>query len=345
MPVAIGYESYVAYGGQTAFGTPATPTITAAHLRDGSPISPVSSVMPRITTVAIMPKPSQTWNTMNLVPFEYGFELVGNSTAWLPLFTAAWGKRTKAGASAPFTHTMELNNPPVDPSTADSGSVFYNRGLTLRQTFNNVRTYEVRDACVDRFIVEMKANETVKFRLAGTGQNLQDNATPIAFVDVSGSTFSWEHAVSGANSGLYAGSANPPTTAMVMKAVTITLENNLLYEPQLGAASGLVLRLPTRADFPNVYVDIEGWFDNISATNAVTIMTDYIAATKRNFRAKAYIDANDSLEFLATGTTAPVAWDTPKINVQGNGPVGFSVRGKCYQETQADVKMVYTSAT
>src|SRR5690349_11830494 len=259
MGTAIGRASYIAFGMQTAFRTPQSSLTTAAFIRTGSIFTTRQTNNPRITTGSIMPRSSQLWQTMSLTDFDCTLEYVTNDTALLPLLTAAWGKRIKSGAG-PFIHTYLLNDPPVDPSTADGGGTFYNRGLTIREIPHDgaggLAPRVVQDICINRFVLTMEANAQLRFQLSGTGQGYAASTAP-AFTDISGTTLAWQHAIAGANSGLYIGSANPPTTAFRAKRVTFTLDNNLRYEPFLGAAAGQEMALPTRAGFPSASAAFE----------------------------------------------------------------------------------------
>lgn len=354
MSLAVGYESYVAYGMQTAWNTPITPTITAAHMRTGPVFRPRNSQQPRVTTIQVMPRASQLWDTMDLVDFSLRFEYIANDTAFLPLLTSAFGKRIKTGASAPFTHEYILVNPPVDPSTADAGGSFYNRALTIRHTLTGVATYLVQDCCIDQFSLIMEANAPLFFECSGVGQNLA-SSSPVSFSDVTGTVLTWAHAIKGTNSGIYVGATNPPalngTEYMVLKRSTFTLNNNLRFEPFLGAASGQELKKPHRNGFPTAQTSFEGDFeDEASVTDAVQILTDYIGSVEKNFRAVYYLDANNSLEMLVSGSTKPGVIDSPQINVGNEGVVGFTFNLNHYPDTMdgttsSNMKLIQKTGT
>lgn len=330
MGKAIGRASYIAFGMQTAFRTPQTSLTTAAFIRTGSIFTTRQTQNPRITTGSIMPRSSQLWKTMSLTDFDVTLEMVANDTALLPLLTAAWTKRIKVGGVAPFVHNYVMNDPPVDPSTADGGGSFYNRGLTIREIphdgTNALSPRVVQDICINRFVLTMEANAQLRFQMQGTGQGYAASSAP-AFTDISGTTLAWQHARKiASDSGLLMGSANPPTTEFLAKRVVFTLDNNLRYEPFLGAAAGQELALPTRAGFPTAQAAIETDFDDISSTDAVSLFTDFFADTKENFRAEYYVDANNSLELLATAASVrPGVIDDPKPVYSGEGVVGYTM--------------------
>jgi len=353
MGKAIGRASYIGFGMQSAFGTVQSSLTTAAFIRTGSIFSTRQTNQPRVTTGQIMPRASQLWQTISLTDFEVTLEYVANDTALLPLLTSAFSKRIKTGASAPFTHTYVLNDPPVDPSTADGGGSFYNRSLTIREIphdgTNALSPRVVQDVCINRFIMTMEANAQLRFQLTGTGQKYASSSAP-GFADITGTTLAWQHAIQSANSGLYIGAANPPTTDFKAKRIVFTLDNNLRYEPFLGAASGQELALPTRAGFPTLSAAFEMDFDDISTADAVTLFTDFFSPTRENLQLKYYVDANDSLTIQCSGAVKPVVIDDPKPVYQGEGVVGFTFNGLMYPDTMAgtgtdDFRVIQTTGT
>lgn len=351
MALGIGYASYVSYIQQTAFGSVGTPSVTAAHLRTGEIFAPRQTKNPRVTTTSVMPKASQTWTTMGLVDVNAEFEFVGTTdhAAFAPLLTGAWGQRVRAASASDFTHTYTVINPPVDAGTDGTpAGYFYNHGLTMRQTIHDgttaVATYVVQDICINRLTITMEANQLLRFGVQGTGQKMA-SSTATSFSDVTGTTFSWIHAIAGANSGLYVGVADPPTTAVLAKRVVFTLENNLRYEPFLGAASGLELKLPTRNGFPTARIEYEMDFEDTSGTDAVQLMTDYLAGTNQNFSVKYYVAASNYVELKCTGSVDSGVIDTPRPVVNSDGAVGFNFALNLYPDTTSNLSMVVMSDT
>lgn len=347
MPVSLGAESYVAGGMQTAYNSAVAPTITIAHLRTGNPITPRQGQQPRISTARVIPGADQLWTTMKTCDASYVFEPMGNPTAWLPWLRCAWGHELKAGAG-PVTHTYNILNPPVESGT-DGANDFYNHSMTLRHTFasngTSIATYEIRDFCINEFTFGCEANSTARFGFSGTGQSFQ-TASAVSYSEPAGTPYAWNHLYAGANSGIYTGSANPPTTAMPVKSFQFTLNNNLRFEPFLGTASSQELKLPTRAGFPNAYIDFTMDFDDVSTEDAVTLMTDFITPTARNVRIEAYIDANNSIELLCSGSTKPAVITEPQFGVNSEGPVEFRTRFNIFPATaSSDMKLVLTTAS
>jgi len=346
MPIALGYESYATFGMQTAFGTPVAPTITIAHLRTGEPIAPEQAQKPRESTARVMPGADQLWRTMATCDFNYDFEWIANPTAWLPILRAAWGHELKAGAG-PVTHTYNVNNPPVDGGT-DTGTDFYNHGLTIRHTLTGVRTYEIRDACVTQWYLSCEADNPIHMGISGKGQNFQDGASPVSFTDVTGTLFTWEHLYAASpNSGIFAGAANPPTTAIPLRSFKAQLDNNLRFVPFIGTASGLEMKLPTRDNYPAFTIECETDFDDISATDAVSIMTDFVTRTQENIQIKARVDANNIIDLKASAASnRPGVINAPRIRANSPGPVQFSFRYDVYPAVVGtDLTLTFTTLT
>lgn len=329
MAKAVGSRSYIAFGMQTAFGTVQTSLTTAAHLRTGTVFSPRQANQPRLTTGTIMPRASQYWQAMDLTDVDLGFEYVYHDTAFLPIFTAAWGKRVKTGASAPFAHQYLLNDPPVDTAVADGGGTFYGRGLTIRQVLHDgtssLLATVVKDVCINTFTMDMPANDSMKFSFTGTGQDFAVSSAP-SFTDVSGTTAAWADARETGNSGLYVGTTFPTSTAALARRVQFTLNNNLRYEPFLGAAPGLELSTPHRAGFPSAQFEFEMDFENVlvAGRDAVDIMTDYTNNVRNNVRVEYFLDANNSIEIYLGGTVDGGIIDSPQPVFSNEGVVGFT---------------------
>lgn len=348
MTIALGAESYVAFGMQTAFGSAVAPSLTLSHLRTGQPTTPRQGKQPRISTSRVIPGADQLWNTMKLADFDYEFEVLGTAAAWLPWLRGAFAHELKAGAG-PVTHTYNIQNPPVDPTTADTATDFYNRALTLRHTLasngTSIATYETRDCCIQEFFFSCEANSTARFGFSGTGQNYQ-TASAIAYAEPAGTTLAWEHFYATANGGIYSGAANPPTTAMPVRSFKYTLNNNLRFMPFLGTGSGLELKKPSRNGFPTMTLEVLMDFDDDSSTDAVSIMSDFIAATTHNVRIEGYIDANNGVELLASAATKPGVLADPKINVVSEGVVEFGHTVNIFPAASTtDAKLVLTTAT
>lgn len=348
MSVAIGYASYIGFGQQTAFGVPQTTLVTAANMRSGTVFDPGQSMNARVTTTSTLQRASQLWKSVPLTKWSARFEYV-SSASWKALLLAAMGRRLEAGAG-PFTRTYILNNPPVDSSVADGtpASTFYHRGLTIRHTLHDgsaeVKTYVAQDCSVDQLQLFFETNKPVEFEVSGTGQVFAASTAP-AYTDITGSLMTWAHAGKSANSGLYISSVNPPALNGVdwipLRKATLTVGHNLLFEPLLGPSAGLEMQTPTRNGFPSVMLEIEGRFDGgTSQVDAVDIVADFIAQTAKNVRLTYYIDANNSLEVLCSGTVAPAIVDSPKPIQGSDGLVNFSARYLFFPDVITDFSIV-----
>lgn len=355
MGQAIGAASFIAVGQQTVFGTVQTTLVTMAHIRTGSVLTFPQSKRPRQTTSSIMPKASQTYDAFKRANFDVQLELVPHDTAFLPLLLAAWGRRLKTGAGPPFIHTYTLWNAPVDGGTDGTPTgTFYNHSLTVREILgdgvNTLSPRVVQDICVDKFTLTMEQDAQVKMQFSGTGQKHAASSAP-SFVDVSGAPFFATEANATGNSGVYVGTANPPTTALLAKRVIYTMNNNMRYIPFLGATAGADLKTPTRAAYPDAQFQIEMDYEDTSGTDAVQLMTDFIAGTQQNVRIEYYRDANNSIELIASGATKPCVIDDPRPVYNGEGVVGFNFNLLVYPEligdptaTNDNLKLVQTTA-
>ena len=341
MGLGLGYKSYVSYIGQTAFGTAGVPTTTAANLRTGAVFSPRASQQARMTTTSTMQRASQLWSTVKLTDFTFRFEWVQNPL-WRQLLTSAWGKRITTATDVP-PRIYSLNDAPVDPSTADTTTIFYNRGLTIRHTIHdgsaNVRTYEAKDCNITRFQMFFERDKPVEFEVSGVGQALVDAAAAPTYTDMTGTLVTWTHAGFGANSGLYIHTANPPALGtaagqVILARATFTLDHNLRFDPFLGTAAGSELKLPTRTTFPAASLELEADFEGgLTGMDAVEIVTDFVNSTAKNLRIRYYVGATEYFDLQATGATAPAIVDEPKPLQSSEGVVGFSARYKIFPDT------------
>ncbi len=351
MGLGIGYASYVSFIMQSAFGTVGTPTVTAANMRTGTVFDPGQVMQARVTTTSAVQRASQLWKQVALTNWSTRFEYV-SSPIWKSLLTAAFGKRTATATDVP-PRIYTVNDPPVDPSSADTTTIFYNRSLTLRHTIHDgtaeVKTYVAQDCCVNRFQLFFEANKPVEMEFSGTGQVFAASTAP-AYSDVTGTLLTWTHAAKSANAGIYISATNPPALngadSAIIRRATFTLENNLRFEPFLGAVAGQELKLPTRAGHPTASLDIEADFDGgLSGVDAVDITADFIAQTAKNLLLRYYVGATDYMELKATGTVAPAIVDAPKPLQNSDGAVGFSATYRIFPDTITDLALSVNTAT
>lgn len=353
MADAAGKSSYVAFGQQSVFGTAQSSLTTAANNPTGKVFSPPQVMNLRDGVNASMQPVAQAWKGVAFNRFNLDFYLLSDA-AWKALFLAAFGKRADSGAG-PFTRIYTVFDPLVDGGTdgTPAGTV-YNHGLTIRHTLhdgnNEVKTYVSQDCNVDQFQILYEANKPMFFKLTGTGQPMVASTIP-SFVAVSGALMTWAHGAKSANSGFYISGTNPPalngTDSMKLKKLTFTLNNNPLYDSFMFTVAGQELAMPVRNDYATSTMEIEGRFNGgMSEIDAVDIVADFLAQTARNLRATLYIDASNSLEILASGSSAPGLVDEPSIEPTGNGPVGFKARYLIGpSNVSTDFKMVAVTPT
>jgi hypothetical protein len=354
MGVGIGRASYIAFGMQTAFRTVTTSLQTVAHQRQGSIFTHRSVLNPSSTTAQIMPRADQLWKTMGLVDFDVQLEYVANDTAFLPLLTAIWGKRIKTGGAPPYTQTYVMIDPFVDAGVDNTpAGSFWNHGLTIREIVHDgsadISPRVVQDVCINRAVFTMEANERLRYQLTGVGHKHLASTAP-AFSQPTGTVAAWNHAyTTGSTGGVYVGVANPASTPLICKSHILTIDNNLLFEPALSTPSGEELHIPARGGWPSVSSEFELWAESGAAgTDMTDIFTDFLAETKQTMRSEYFIDANNSLEFIAGGTNDIGAIRDPKPVYAGEGKVGFSFGLDYYPIAAAgdgtdDIKMVQTA--
>lgn len=349
--VGVGSSSYVSYGLQTAFRTVQTSLVTASHRRSGSVFTTRQTQTPRESTTGIMPKASGLWARMGLVDVAVEFDYVPHQSAWHPWLLAMWGKQY---APAGTVDTFGAHQPYIDATSPPADTTFF-EGLTLRETVGagtvDVMTRVVQDISINQAQFTFEADAPVRMSFTGTGQKIA-MSTATSFSEITGTTLAWNHLIESANSGLYLGTANPAASAAVARRVVFTFDNNLSFEPQLGALTGEELRTPSRAGWPSSSFAIEAWAeDQASGTDIVTICTDHIANTKNNVRIEGFISATASLEIiLGQGADCGVIED-PKPVYNGPAVVGFTYTIAAYPETQDaappttdDLRMVITTA-
>lgn len=350
--LGVGSSSYVSFGLQSDFRTAMTPTITASHRRSGSVFTSRQTQTPRESTTGVMPKASGLWQRMGLVDVAVEFDVVPHDTAWDPIWTAAWGKKY---APVGTVDTFALHNPYIDSASPPADTTFF-EGLTMRETVGagsvDVLTRVVQDICINQFQLTFEADAPVRMNITGTGQKMAISSAT-SFSEITGTTLAWPHLISSANGGIYVDTANPAATKLVCRRAVFTLDNNLSFEPQLGAATGEELRTPSRAGWPSSSVAFEMWAeDHTSETDMVTIATAHINNTKENCRIEGWIDATHSIE-LIMGQGADIGVvDDPKPVYNGPAVVGFTWNLLFFPETQDaappttdDLRMVVQKAT
>jgi hypothetical protein len=328
---ALGNASYLEVAKQAVFGTAVSSGFkTISFLRQGDVYSNRKDYGIRASAATVMPKPGHVYEKVALVDVAFSAWWVHDDTLWLDLLTSAWGKRVKVGGAAPYNQQLTVVNPP-NTDTADTGTTFYNHGLTTRLVeFDGtaaIGIYKVQDVNITRMELSCDANGPLVVAFRGTGQKETDDtgAGATAFLDASASLLAWNHLAAGANSGLYFGAANPPTTAMKVNKLSFALEQNLNFDIDLGAAAGLELARPSRSDYPAATVDVDMTFEDLAAgQDAVLVMTDFLASTARNFRAEWYAGANESVELLFSAAVAPCKIQNVKKSFPGNGRAGLS---------------------
>lgn len=338
-----GFDSYVAWGPQAAFGTAITPTIVQVPLRAGPILSPRIFLQPRASTGVGMPKRTQAWVAPKLVDWSLPLEWISGASGSInnlgTLINSVMGHYTKV-AGPPVTRTVNIANPPFD-AAADTATDFYGRALTIQHVLRGSRAYQAYDCVPTSFSLICEAGNPIRTEASGVGSILSDIAigSAVAYAELTGSLFTWGQGIaSGTSTGFWLGTANPLTAAEAynLRRATVTVNPNLRIDPFLGLAASQQFKIPARSGYPEIYMDVDMDFEQgLSAWDAADAVTAFINATGENAGFIFNVDANNIIEFRATSATAPGVIEDPRINYAGDGAMGFSFRYRVWPETLA----------
>lgn len=347
-----GFDSYVAWGPQAAFGTAITPANVMVPLRAGPILAPRIFAQPRASTGVGMPKRSQQWNAPKLVDWSLPLEWISGASGSLnhlgTLINSVMGHYLKA-AGPPVVRTVNIANPPID-AAADTATDFYGRALTIQHVLRGARAYSAYDCVPTSFSMICEAGNPIRTETAGVGSVLSDIVigSAVAYAELTGTIFNWSHGIAnGIATGFWLGTANPLTAAEAynLRRATITVNPNLRIDPFLGLAASQQYKIPARSGYPEIYMDVDMDFEQgLSAFDAADAVTAFIGSTGENAGVIFQVDANNIVEFRATAATAPGLIEDPRINYAGDGAMGFSFRYRVLPETLAsDVFFKVTS--
>lgn len=310
----------------------------------GSPVvSAVQGKARRKSVTTAMARASQTYPTMSMANVAWATEYVHSPTDWKPLFMWAFGKRVFTGAG-PFVDTFTVTNPAFD-SAADSSPTFYNHSISfhafLTDGTNVAGKHVVDDVVCTQFQWEGKANEATTVSFQGTGRNLGDSASVVAFTDQAGSIMSWKQAEAGANSGIYVDTASPPTTALVCDSFRFTLNRPHLFDPQLGAAAGNTMRVPVMSDLPTATLHLAMAYEDLTTgTDAPSIMSAFAASTNYGVLLTYYVSTSEYLQLKAHGSVDPAVINNPQISWGAQGRAQFAFDLDIYPDTISDLALI-----
>lgn len=359
MAIGRGVDSYIAWGPQTTHGTKVTPTIVQVPLRTGRIFTPREFMMVRESSGVMMPKRGQMWAAPKIVDWSMPFEWVtGTIVNLATLLNCAMGHYLKSGAG-PFLRKVNFANPPVQNTAdqADTATDFYGRPLTIEHVVKSLRAYDIRDAVVSSLQLIMEGGRPIRTEISGVGALFEDISagSAVAFADVTGTLFTFDHAVGNLGgsppTGFGIGLTNPPAASDTLncRRCSVTISPNLRIEPFLGLGANIQYKLPDRAGDPSIEATLSGDFEQgITGWDAVEACTAFASATRANMRAALAVDANNIVEFLATAAAGsqPGVIVDPAIEFNGNGVLGFSHTVRFYPETVGtDVVFNVTSAT
>lgn len=301
-----------------------------------------------------MPSILQTYKTMSMTPVTLSFEFVADDTAYKPLMVAAWGKRVVSLISgADYKDTYTVNNPIVDGGT-DGAPTFYNHSLSFHAFLSDGSTavsgipkFVAKDVVFTQFEMAGEANGAITMAFQGIGTSVAASSSTVVYTDQAGKIASWNDAINATPKGIFLDGNNPPTTGCVIRSFRFTLSNPQDFHPRLGAASGSEISPPFRNGPTTARLSVVMDFtDETSGTDALQIMTDFIAGTNKNTQISYYPDIDNFIQLNAFGATAPGALNNPRINWGGNGgPVGFQFDMDIYPASVADLSLVMATAS
>ena len=354
MAIANGFNHFLSWKAQTAFGTKASGLAkTMVPIRSGQIFDPQTFRRPRQTVVQAIPKVANLYNISKILPWRCELELINPRTAndtVRDFLRATFGKEVITTGS-PFTKKYTINDPLVDGGT-DTATDFYGRALTLHEQADNsagtaIFAHEVQDAVVDRAEFVFEPDAVTRILLTGRCSDLQDDQTDISPSDPTGGVHTWEHLKNTANSGLRIGTANPPTTSdnVVYSRATLRVNNSTRYAPWLGESATKQARLPVRGDICDIeleiVLDVE---DSIASQYDTKDMVDHwVASTSVNIDFLSYIGVNEIFEFKASAATAAAIVDRWGFTTPGPGPMQATVVFKVYPASLADAFIQLTT--
>lgn len=347
-----GQGSFTAVAQQTAWGGSIVTTgLKTFPNLGGDTLTGQAGIAARQSIATAMPSIDQTYGTMSLIPVGLNFEFVADDTAYKPLLLAAFGKRVVSLISgSDYKDNYYVQNPPVDGGT-DSAPNFFNHSLSWHEILSDgstvVAKYQVGSVVITQFELAGEANGTLKMTFQGTGTALAASSwgSPV-FTDQAGKIPSWNDAIFASPKGIFLDSANPPTTQYIMRSFRFVLNTPIDFHPRLGAAAAGEIAPPTRAGIPTARISVtQDFTDETSGADAVSIMTDFIARTRRGIQISYYPDIDNYIKLNAFGATAPLGINNAKINRGNNGPVGFTVDYDVYPKVITDLSLELATAS
>ncbi len=329
MAIAQGFNHFLSWKPQTAFGTKATGlTKTIVPIRTGQTFDPQPFYENRGTVVASIGSVAQTYNKAKVLPWGCTLELINPRTAndTVRDFLRALYGREDITTISPFTKTYQIADPLIDGGT-DTATVLYGRALTVHEQCDKsdgtaIFAHEAQDCVVDTMEITWEPDAPVLIRLSGQASDVQGGASDITPSSPTGSLHTWEHTKNTANSGLRIGTANPPVAAdnVIFARATLRMRNAIRYAPFLGLSAGPQVRFPTRSDMVKmefeVAVDVE---DAVASQyDAADMFSHWQNKTGVNIDLLSYIGATEIFEFKASAATAAallrqIRYETPNL--------------------------------
>jgi hypothetical protein len=283
---------------------------------------------------------SQTYKTVDQSTVGLSFEFVTDDAQHIDLMTAAWGKRVHGSNIDTYTISQ-----PLYDAAADSSPTFYNHCLSWHEFITdgsaNQSKWCVDDVVLTSFSLRGVNNGTITCTVGGIARKFAASTSTVTYTDSAGTLLNWAHAADT----LLVGTANPPTTKMVCREFTFTLNQPHSIAAALGAATGSEMRPPVRSGPATASLAVTMDFEDHAGYDAVQALTDFAAATANNVKLTYNGGTNKTMVIQCMSSTAGAKWNEPKVNWSNTGPVTFTGTIEMNPGATADLALVLGTAT
>lgn len=314
MSIAKGFNRFLCFKSQTAFGTKASGlTQTMIPLRGGGLLEPNPYATLREDSYSVTPPASHYFEAPKIFPWSASFLLINptsGQTTIRDFLRTLLGRETTA-AGPPLTKTYDIFDEVIDGGT-DTGTVLYGRALTLHEQCDDsagtkIYADEAQDAVVDEMSITWRSVGPPVVALRGMCSDFQPGASDISPTYPTGTLFTHSHVKDTTTAGLRIGAANPPVAAdnVIFSQAVLTYRNNIRYVPFLGNGPTKQARYPTRDGHLDITLDVTMDVENAIASqwDADDASAAFSAWTKINVDFLTYADANNIFNFRASAAT------------------------------------------
>lgn len=339
-----GSASYVGLAQQTAYGGSLVSAGLATYPNlGGDVLASVAGLASRQSIANAIVKGSQTYKTVDQSNVGVSFEFVTDDTQHNPLMTAAFGQRYYVAATSGVagSNTFTVTQPAYDAGTDLTTALltYYNHTLSWHEFVTDGSANQSKWSCQDVIITSMSlrgvANGTINCTVGGIGRKFLVSPSTVGYTDSAGTLLNWGHAADL----LLVGTASPPTTKMVCREWTFTLNQPHTIAPALGAEAGAEMRPPVRSGQATATLAVTMDFEDHAGYDAADILAAFYAGTAHNLILTYNGGAGKTLAIACSGTSAGAKINEPKTNWGSTGPVTFSCVFGMNPETITDLSL------